>query len=968
MSNDKNPEVVGCDASIMKNVWEIREKEYEQKKLMEQERIEKSALPSINKEWAGRLAARQGSYVRVDTRKKKSVGQKIDDSNVWKSKLPQAPPTLPRGGGPAPHGKPGVPSKGYSTAAPNLRDKKAQDKSLRKLQLLMFIAQNQPSSMVWGKSWKYNKAVPPLAEGTEVIATWGQCWMFATKQPYTEPGKPWLNGPNLINPLNHRFWEKPDYRVVESEELDLMLPPEEWEMSWRKFDKNSMQEDASSANGDNFAKSALFTPLVETQRYNEALCSSEWSDSWQSTKPASEEDDFTAPDHDDLMNESDAKMQNNDRQMSSEWEECWKLINHHGGNKSELPEIKKSHNPEWASSWRAAMVVHNNHKNSEPSLRQDHGDTYDDRSHLRDSYLYNVLLESREQKHRDLYFQLCNELEALSEWSKSWQVTKNNSKPCEEIEKILKASAPRMETAPGAQKMENKPKEQFSRSEKLDPLYEQLKHDVIYRPRREFSQSKLLHLKHLEKVLSASEWRESWKTLRHRMRMERRRMRPDPSRPFRASAEGREVMPSASEWKDSWRFTSQPLSQDPETWQQGWSTIPQIRVDRAWDQNHFAPVVLPKNGPVGDRSWEESWRFLRRQRQSEPGQGRAQTNQQRLMASHHSGNSWAQRRYNGSDWQLAWMFSETQFHHDRPSLTQWREAWRWLAFNPEHSTEQVPRENRMDVLMEIQPHRERISLQRAHSKLSRSFDNQMFRERYPEKQWNASWRAESLLNHQLSQSGSSGTPGKSTSGTTQQHHTTDNGHGSKWGMSFRLANPMPHLEQPWVESSANPCYYKVMWSRGQRKPNNINTNFSNNPATFRVWVHSSRFLQAASAQIKGKTMSTKPTDPRVIITNSIKMKNNLFSNLEDKQSERKWPGCHLLGKTQPRPKRGAAPAKNLKVEDKDEFFEEWAESWRYSVRPGGLKKQMPVKSLSGWGESWKFLIPPYQPMNGPKAK
>lgn len=46
MSGEKNSETVGCNASIMKNVWEIREREYSQKLNKEQERIEKSALLS----------------------------------------------------------------------------------------------------------------------------------------------------------------------------------------------------------------------------------------------------------------------------------------------------------------------------------------------------------------------------------------------------------------------------------------------------------------------------------------------------------------------------------------------------------------------------------------------------------------------------------------------------------------------------------------------------------------------------------------------------------------------------------------------------------------------------------------------------------------------------------------------------------------------------------------------------------
>lgn len=44
MSSEKNPEAVGCEASIMKNVWEIRLRDYNQKLDLEQERLNKSAL------------------------------------------------------------------------------------------------------------------------------------------------------------------------------------------------------------------------------------------------------------------------------------------------------------------------------------------------------------------------------------------------------------------------------------------------------------------------------------------------------------------------------------------------------------------------------------------------------------------------------------------------------------------------------------------------------------------------------------------------------------------------------------------------------------------------------------------------------------------------------------------------------------------------------------------------------------
>lgn len=46
MSSEKNPEAVGCEASIMKNIWEIRARDYSRKMQLEQDRLEKSALPS----------------------------------------------------------------------------------------------------------------------------------------------------------------------------------------------------------------------------------------------------------------------------------------------------------------------------------------------------------------------------------------------------------------------------------------------------------------------------------------------------------------------------------------------------------------------------------------------------------------------------------------------------------------------------------------------------------------------------------------------------------------------------------------------------------------------------------------------------------------------------------------------------------------------------------------------------------
>lgn len=180
---------------------------------------------------------------------------------------------------------------------------------------------------------------------------------------------------------------------------------------------------------------------------------------------------------------------------------------------------------------------------------------------------------------------------------------------------------------------ENQP---YSTSREAD---EQIKHNVIYKSNRALTQSKLLHLKHMVNVLSSSEWRDSWKTLKHRMKMEKRSMRPDPFRLFRESEI--DIMPTASEWKDSSKFTSQPLRQEPGLWQEGCSTTPQMRVDRAG----------PNNGPILEQSWEGLWRFSRHQ------QSTAQTIQ------------------------------------GKSNVTHWWKSWKWSTWSIKYWTEQVSREN-----------------------------------------------------------------------------------------------------------------------------------------------------------------------------------------------------------------------------------------------------------------------------------
>lgn len=753
------------------------------------------------------MSGKLRNYKRVEKKTKTDSFEK-DSHNIWKGMQSHKPPPTPRGTASGLLSRPGGKNTSFSTQAPDYKGKKHEKK---RLQLLMFITQSHPSAMVWGKSWKYNKCLPP-AEGAAATAAWGQCWMFVAQQPYTEEGKSWPNGPNTLDPQSLCLWKRADHRVMDSRDIESSPLTEQWLTSWRKADMNQTKK-TSSASGESVTKCGLFAHLVETQLRNAALCSLDWTESWKATKPASQ---HTVP-HDVLMNEVVARKQDKDRGVTSRWEECWTLANHHGCNNSKLLQSKHCPSPEWATSWKTAAVASNN--------QNDNG-AYDDCSQTQLHQISNW-------RSRDLHLQLCNYLcnDVLPEWSKSWQVVKNNLKPSEEMEKVLKAFE--------SLEVKENQNELYLTSEKVD---EQVKH---------------------------------------------------------------------------------------------------------------------KNEPTVEQSWEESWRMSKHQHQCAASHT---TNQKLGEGSHYSYDLQALMRCIRpvSDWQVAWMVSESSFQHNKPSLSQWQKAWMSPTWNMQHWAEQMPRAEGDNEAMEIQP------LKEAKPIISQCMGSQTFSDRHPMKEWSASWKASSLLDLQPSLSECSGTPGKDVSSTTQQQRGSE--HGSKFPRSFRIANPMPHMDEHWVESSPNPYRYTVLWPAGKNTiQNKINTSCGQNPAALRLWQNSHMFVNVASAQIN---MSKETTDPRVIVVKETKTRKHLCSYTKKEQSDRKWAGCHLLGKSQPRPKKTSASIQKPRMDDEapDSSFEEWVESWRYFVQPGILKKNMLNKSLFGWSESWKFLLPPQQPGNGPRAK
>ncbi|KAK7895660.1 hypothetical protein WMY93_020985 [Mugilogobius chulae] len=99
---------------------------------------------------------------------------------------------------------------------------------------------------------------------------------------------------------------------------------------------------------------------------------------------------------------------------------------------------------------------------------------------------------------------------------KSWQVNKNDTKPSPDIEKTLKTKPTKMEQPV---KVQERPE---SSTSDQDSKFLQLKRSVLFHPRREFTHSMLLRLRDLEKASTCSEWKDSWKMVKHRIRTSQR--------------------------------------------------------------------------------------------------------------------------------------------------------------------------------------------------------------------------------------------------------------------------------------------------------------------------------------------------------------------------------------------------------------------------------------------------------------
>ncbi|XP_052423649.1 uncharacterized protein LOC127966584 [Carassius gibelio] len=380
---DKKAEVLVCGASIMKDVWEIRLREYRQKRQMEEERIRKSALERINQDWKGRMSFKIKSPKRLERKAKLPEQSTLDAHKAKKTNL----------------GRP----QGFQSSRIQRQVDSRKTTKANKLTLLRQLNESCPGLMVWAESWKFSQPLPQPEE-SPCAFDWGQSWKFLNFQPSTD-GKPWFDlGFDANNDLSSNdifLWEKLS-KPSDPEHIKQDLVTPEWEKSWIFSQKRKEFHE----NKNNSYCNKLYNQ-------NEEIAS-DWNESWKSTKPVKEVDvkyDFIQP-------------------AANEEKQPWNNSGMHFKNQLQM-KSKATDNSAWSESWRVAKTMSEKETKSIQSQAKEPEELHPDICNL----IINV---SKEMKHKiQCRSQFGGRENQLPEWEKSWTTIKNLSEYKEEINKEI---------------------------------------------------------------------------------------------------------------------------------------------------------------------------------------------------------------------------------------------------------------------------------------------------------------------------------------------------------------------------------------------------------------------------------------------------------------------------------------------------------------------------------------------------
>ncbi|XP_017566223.1 uncharacterized protein LOC108435132 [Pygocentrus nattereri] len=933
---EKNPEVLACNASIMKNVWEIRLREYGQKMNSEKDRLERSALERINEDWAKRMSG------KVKPRRVERKDKPLEElpSQTYKAKQVAL----------------GRPNGFVSNRPLKPVDVKKNMTKRNNLTLLLKLNEKQPSLMVWTKSWKFSQPMPQPEE-MPPASGWGQSWKSLNIQPNLE-GKSWIehehNTNNNVTYNGVLFpWEKFG-KSLYSENFEEVTPIIDWEKSW-KYTKQRKEAHEGGKNGPKNSRQEKLKTLYQSHSYNEEKSSSEWNDSWKSGKPPKEE-------HIKFISELVSKEGNDmetEEQSTMPWGHSWKVFKKPLHIKSK--STRTCTPPDWMDSWRVSKPV------TQISQQEKISNVHEPQINMPDEPLdptsYQTIMDaSKEEKYNLLWSsQLKGKDVALpvTEWQKSWISLKNLSEYKEQ--QLMK-------------------KNENSRPAKIKQgvLFEVFSYPRKHKP------TKILELsEHKDQETFISKWKDSWKSLKNQRRQDR--IWSNLQRP-RPQTQPVTPQPSLIEWANSWRFTNLNANQDNNFWQQSWSTYTRNRPDRWVRENEALNAGVPHNGPTGTRGWDESWRSTRHQHHVE----REATDTTHL-ATQPEDTQIHRRVRSLADWEDSWQFSTNQFHHDRPSTTEWVDSWRFCSFHRENWSECQPESNQYERALEIKA---RKKLPCPSYRFSRSFESQTFKERFPPQEWKNSWKVKRFDGKEQPRSGLSHLKKKefpqpwddswmfSATQFYKSEHTESSsiqGHSvsrsaqyksiSEWGRLWKIANPQPPKNIAlWSEAKPNPCYPQqmVFWSR-YKCNNYLLSPPAKDYASLKQWGRAWRFMKLESKlDTKSIISQSNHEDYSVIMRRIVKAKKHMYSHKEAPQFKR-WTDACKLAKTQPRPKRDMRhkPSQGINEGDKV-MFTEWAESWRFVTDSVSTEPAKTSVCLTDWGDSWKFLLNDYAQQNGPK--
>ncbi|XP_077099822.1 uncharacterized protein LOC143750559 [Siphateles boraxobius] len=891
---DKNAEVLVCGSSIMKHVWEIRLRENRQKRQLEEERVQKSALERINQDWQTRMSSKIKNPKRLERKAKVPEESTLDAHKAKETH----------------QGRP----QGFQSSRIQRQVDLTKTTKANKLALLHHLNESCPGLMVWSKSWKFSKPLPQPEE-SPCAFDWGQSWKFLNLQPSTD-GKPWFDlgfDTNNIMSSNYMFlWEKLR-KALDSELVQQDLASSEWEKSWIFTQKRKESHEVTDKSDSN-----TFYNLWRDQNQESA---SDWLESWMTMKPVK---------GGDIMSDSIQPSTNEETRPELPWENSWMYLKKRLHMKS-----KTGNNLGWSKSWRVSKAISQQETKSIESQAVVPEELHPDICNM----IMNV---PREMKHT---IQFGGRDAPPSDWEKSWTTIKNLLEYKEEINK--------------AECREVEVKVETPKPDHLNQQSEHVKFNVLTLPRIQ-KRGEMLQFS------EQTDWKDSWKMLKRQRREERalRNLR----RPLPQFSSASHTL---TEWASSWRFTNLTLNQDSSLWQQGWSANAQPRPIRRVLENED----IPHNGPAGVLTWAESWRTMRRQHLLE----------RQLQGA--STEPVGQQTYTRSvaDWEQSWKSSTHQRNHDRPSMTEWTDSWRFSSLK-----DSQPEYTWFEKSMEIKGRKE---LRRASNAFSRSFDYQTLKERHPAKEWNDSWRVKKrsdgpglaqlvkkevldwdnswmftgtefyqrqgqcYLNFQLTSDVSSIAMLKPVQIESR----------SEWGRSWKMSNPQPPkniASWPDAKPKSFSAQDVILWSKQKHIyyfPSALVKDLKLN-----IWSKSWRFMKM-DLDSKHENSSASAEDESVIMTKTATKRKHIYSSIDqEKPQQKRWSDACKIAKTQQRPRRNVRSG-NKEDEDGKGKFAEWMESWKFSNNSKSHEPAMVSISLSDWENSWKFLLDPYVPQNGPKT-